>query len=375
MAFGLTLSAPTSRLRRFSIAVQLLVLAAAVLVLGLAARNVAENLQARGMTAGFDFLWREAGFGIGFTLIRFTEADTYARALLVGVLNTLLAAGLAMALATTLGLIIGIARLARHAPTRLAAASYVSLFRNLPLLLLVLFWHGAVVQQLPVVRQAFSILGVAFLSNRGLVLPAPSLAVPVPVLLAVAVGAALALALVLRRRGAGPLAAALALAAGAAILAMLRWEVPRLQGFNFRGGVTLVPELVSLVSALTVYNAAFIAEIVRGGIGAVARGQHEAAASLGLSRGLTMRLVVLPQALRAIIPPLANQYSHLIKGSSLATVIGYPDLVSVFLGTTLNQTGRAIEVVAITMTIFLVLSAVMAGATAWWNARVAIRER
>lgn len=353
--------------------VQLLLLALMVLALGLVGRNVALNLQARGMVGGFDFLWREAGFGIGFSLIRFDEADSYARVLLVGLLNTLLAAGLAMALATLLGLVVGVARLAPHALTQGAAALYVALFRNVPLLLLVLFWHGGVVQTLPGVRSAISFFGVAFLSNRGLVLPAPLL--PDPSLPAAGMAALAMLVVVLATRRSAALAAGIAAIAVVAGLALLRWELPSLQGFNFRGGVTLVPELVSLVTALTLYNAAFIAEIVRGGIASVGRGQHEAAASLGLPAARTMRLVVLPQALRAIIPPLANQYSHLIKASSLATVIGYPDLVSVFLGTTLNQTGRAIEVVAITMAIFLLLSALMAAAAAWWNARVAIPER
>jgi general L-amino acid transport system permease protein len=359
---------------RGAVALQLLVLAVAVLLGGLLLRNVAANLQARGMASGFDFLGREAGFAIGFALIPFDEASSYGRALLVGLLNTLLAAGLALVLATLLGLLVGIGRLAAHLPSRIAAGLFVGLLRNVPLLLLVLFWHGAVVQALPGVRQAFSIFDVAFLSNRGLVLPAPVLDLDRAWLAMVAMAAFVAGAETWRRRR--PRQAWLAFAAGGvALVAATDWDLPRLHGFNFRGGITLVPELVSLVTALSLYNAAFIAEIVRGGIASVPRGQIEAAVSMGLPAPLRMRLVVLPQAMRAIVPPLANQYSHLIKASSLATVIGYPDLVNVFLGTTLNQTGRAIEVVAITMAIFLLLSAAMAAATAAWNARVAIPER
>jgi len=359
---------------RGAIAVQLLVLAVAALAAGLLLRNVAANLQARGMASGFDFLGREAGFAIGFALIPYDEASSYGRALLVGLLNTLLAAGLALVLATALGLLVGIGRLATHLPSRVAAAGFVGLLRNVPLLLLVLFWHGAVVQALPGVRQALSLFGVVFLSNRGLVLPAP---VPDPgrAWLAGAALIALLAGIAARRLGRRRSSWLAFAAAAILLLAAPAWDVPSLSGFNFRGGITLVPELVSLVAALSLYNAAFIAEIVRGGINAVPRGQIEAATSMGLPPGLRMRLVVLPQAMRAIVPPLANQYSHLIKASSLATVIGYPDLVNVFLGTTLNQTGRAIEVVAITMAIFLLLSAAMAGATAAWNMHVAIPER
>lgn len=348
--------------------------------------NVSQNLQARGLASGFDFLGKEAGFAIGFSLIPFAETDTYGRAFLVGLINTALVAVVSMALATVLGILIGIARVSRHPPTAAAAAAYVEGWRNIPLLLQVLFWHQLLVNALPAVRQSLSVGGWIFLNNRGLVLPrfaADSLPVPSWLLLfglAVTLTGLLWAALGGKApsRSRQAVAAALAALLGLEILAVvfgLAWTKPELAGFNFEGGFILVPEFVALVVALVIYNAAFVAEIVRAGIEAVGKGQREAAAALGLTSGLIMRLVVLPQALRVIIPPLANQYSHMLKASSLATVIGYPDLVNVFLGTTLNQTGRAVEIVALTMAVFLVLSALVAAFTSWFNRRIAIVER
>jgi len=348
-------------------------------------QNISQNLQARGLASGFDFLGKEAGFAIGFSLIPFTEADTYGRAFLVGLLNTVLVALVSMALATVLGVLIGIARVSKHPPTAAAAAVYVEGWRNVPLLLQVLFWHQLLVNTLPGVRQSLSIGGWIFLNNRGLVLPAPGEdAAPLSfgwlcIVLAVTIAALLWVALAgrepspLRRWVAAAIASALTLELLFGTFG-LHWTRPELAGFNFQGGVTLVPEFVALVVALVIYNAAFVAEIVRAGIEAVGKGQREAASSLGLPPGLVMRLVVLPQALRVIVPPLANQYSHMLKASSLATVIGYPDLVNVFLGTTLNQTGRAVEIVSMTMAVFLVLSALVALFTSWFNRRIALVE-
>ncbi|WP_342363776.1 ABC transporter permease subunit [Terrarubrum flagellatum] len=349
------------------------------------AHNVSLNLKARGLVSGFDFLWREAGFGIGFSVIPFSETDSYARALLVGLTNTLLVAGVALILATLLGVVIGVARVARHAPTAAAARAYVELLRNIPLLVLVLFSHQLLINRLPPVRESLSLGDWIYLNNRGLVLPSMAsgnLAVPFILFLAViATCAALLatwmhrnLAISTRRTVAISLCAFLAAELFVAVFA-LDWRKPTLAGFNFRDGLTLVPEFVALASALIIYNAAFIAEIVRAGIESVSRGQREAAAALGLPSGLLMRLIILPQALRVIIPPLANQYSHLLKASSLATVIGYPDLVNVFLGTSLNQTGRAIEIVTITMAIYLALGGAIAAFTSWFNRRMALVER
>jgi general L-amino acid transport system permease protein len=348
------------------------------------AHNVALNLRARGLTSGFDFLWREAGFGIGFSVIPFRESDSYGRALLVGFLNTLLVASVALALATLLGLAIGLARLSRHAPTAAMAQGYVELFRNIPLLVLVLFSHQLLVNGLPPVRQSLHLGDWVYLNNRGLVLPSVASgtgAAPLLLFSMVATGAMLFVIFMRRTPAASARRPLVAVLCGLLALELwgatfgLDWRKPALAGFNFRNGVTLVPEFVALASALVVYNAAFIAEIVRAGVESVSGGQREAAATLGLQPALIMRLVVLPQALRVIIPPLANQYSQLLKASSLATVIGYPDLVNVFLGTSLNQTGRAIEIVTITMAIYLALNTTIVAFTSWINHRVALVER
>lgn len=361
-------------------------LIAVVALLAFLGHNIALNLKARGLASGFDFLSKEAGFAIGFSLIPFTETDTYGRAFIVGLLNTIFVAFVSMILATVLGTIIGVARVSKHPPTAAAALVYVEGLRNIPLLLQVLFWQQLLINGLPSVRQSFNLGGWVFLNNRGLVLPDVSTgALPVPPSLMAAIIAATLIGLiVIAFRWAEPsrrrqvtvwgLGALLALEVLLATLTV-DWSRPALTGFNFRNGVVLVPEFVALVVALTIYNAAFIAEIVRAGIESVNKGQREAAAALGLPPRLTMRLIVLPQAMRVVIPPLANQYSHLLKASSLATVIGYPDLVNVFLGTTLNQTGRAIEIVTMTMAVYLVLSALVAGFTSWFNARVALVER
>lgn len=377
---------PPTRLRRAlrRIVLQATVLIAVGALLIYLAHNVVLNLHARGLASGFDFLWKEAGFAIGFSLIPFTEADTYGRAFLVGLLNTALVAVVSMTLATLFGLAVGVARVSKHPPTATASLLYVESFRNIPLLLQVLFWHQLLVNTLPAVRQSLSFGGWAFLNNRGLVLPrvdAEWLS-PFALFLALSATAVGLLALTLSR--AEPTRArTLTTSALAALLVLevvvaavgLEWHRPRLAGFNFEGGVILVPEFVGLVVALTTYNAAFVAEIVRAGIQSVSRGQREAAAALGLPPSLTMRLIILPQAMRVVIPPLANQYSHMLKASSLATVIGYPDLVNVFLGTALNQTGRAIEIVAMTMAVFLFLTALVAAFTSWFNRYFALVER
>ncbi|MHB2168998.1 amino acid ABC transporter permease [Alsobacter sp. R-9] len=368
-----------------SLAWQGLVLVSVAAALTYLGQNISQNLQARGLASGFDFLGKEAGFAIGFSLIPFSEADTYGRAFVVGLLNTVLVAVVSMALATVLGVLIGIARVSKHPPTAMAAAIYVEGWRNVPLLLQVLFWHQLLVNTLPGVRQSLSVGGWVFLNNRGLVLPGPGddmapmsfgwlcivLALTIAALLWVALGGKAPSPL--RRWVAAALAGTLTLELVFGTFG-LHWSRPELAGFNFQGGVTLVPEFVALVVALVIYNAAFVAEIVRAGIEAVGKGQREAASSLGLHPGLVMRLVVLPQALRVIVPPLANQYSHMLKASSLATVIGYPDLVNVFLGTTLNQTGRAVEIVAMTMAVFLLMSALVALFTSWFNRRIALVE-
>ena len=379
---------PTGRSRRNlgSILWQAAALIAVIALLIFFGHNIALNLRARGLASGFDFLSKEAGFAIGFSLIPFNEADTYGRAFIVGLLNTIFVAFVSMVLATVLGVIVGVARVSKHPPTAGAALVYVEGLRNIPLLLQVLFWQQFLINGLPSVRQSLDLGGWVFLNNRGLVLPDISAgALPVPPLLMAITTIATFISLVviaLRRSEPSRRQQLTLLSLGALliievllIVGTVEWRRPLLTGFNFQNGVTLIPEFVALVVALTVYNAAFIAEVVRAGIESVNKGQREAASALGLTPRLTMRLIILPQAMRVIIPPLANQYSHLLKASSLATVIGYPDLVNVFLGTTLNQTGRAIEIVALTMAVYLILSAFVAVFTSWFNTRMALVER
>jgi len=371
------------RAKRVAFIQQALVLLAVGLLVALIARNTIINLQARGLASGFDFLWQEAGFKIAFALIPVDATSTYGRVFVAGLLNSLLIAALGIVAATLLGFVLGIARVSPSPPLRFLTRGYVELVRNLPLLLHLLLWQTVILRSLPTVKDAIGLGGIAFLSNRGLYLPTPLLGNQANLLLAAAT-AMTAIAWILHRRArscgkASPLLAK-GLSAGSLLLLVLvliglDWQVPQLSGFDYRGGLKLMPEFVSLIAALTLYNAAFIAEIVRAGIQSVDKGQREAAAALGLSSRQILRLVIVPQALRVIVPPIANQYTHIIKASSLATVVGFPDLVNVFLGTSLNQTGRAVEIVAMTAAVYLVLCAAVALATEAFNRRVALVER
>jgi general L-amino acid transport system permease protein len=353
------------------------------------ALNARANLAALGITSGFGFLDTTAGFGVNQSLIPYNEADTYARVFVVGLLNTLLVAGVGIVLATVLGFCIGIARLSPNWLVARLGGGYVELIRNLPLLFQMLFWYLAVLGALPGPRQSVSLLGEVFLNNRGIIVPAPVFgegAGWVVGALVIGMVATIVLRVWARRRQDRtgrpfPLwSVSLALIVGLPLVTLaalgfpISFETPVLRGFNFVGGVRLLPEFVALLIALTTYTAAFIAEVVRGGILAVPRGQSEAAAALGLRRGLTLRLIVVPQALRVIVPPLANQYLNLTKNSTLAAAIGYPDLFSVFAGTALSQTGQAIEIIAITMAVYLVISLLTSGLMNWYNMRVAIRR-
>lgn len=374
------------RAKRVAFIQQALVLLAVGLLVALIARNTIINLQARGLASGFDFLWQEAGFKIAFALIPVDATSTYGRVFVAGLLNSLLIAALGIVAATLLGFVLGIARVSPSPPLRFLTRGYVELVRNLPLLLHLLLWQTVILRSLPTVKDAIGLGGIAFLSNRGLYLPMPLLGNQANLLLSTlaAATAMTAIAWILHRRArsrgeASPLLAK-GLSAGSLLLLVLvliglDWQVPQLSGFDYRGGLKLMPEFVSLIAALTLYNAAFIAEIVRAGIQSVDKGQREAAAALGLSSRQILRLVIVPQALRVIVPPIANQYTHIIKASSLATVVGFPDLVNVFLGTSLNQTGRAVEIVAMTAAVYLVLCAAVALATEAFNRRVALVER
>ena len=352
--------------------------------------NARENLERANIASGFDFLWSRAGFAISQSLISYTSDDSYARAFVVGLLNTLLVGLLGVVLATILGVLAGVARLSRNWLIAGIAAVYVETFRNVPVLLQLLFWYKAVLAVLPGPRQAIALPVGSNLSNRGLLLPWPIaepgfsdtlMALLVAIVLAVGVGSWA------RRRqlATGRPFPAFWTGLGLIILlpivvflvtgAPLTLSYPELKGFNFVGGLHIQPEFVALLLGLSIYTATFIAEIVRAGILAVARGQSEAAHALGLRSGPTLRLVIIPQAMRVIIPPLTNQYLNLIKNSSLAVAVGYPDLVSVFAGTVLNQTGQAVEAILLTMLVYLTISIATSLFMNWFNNRVALVER
>jgi general L-amino acid transport system permease protein len=335
--------------------------------------NARTNLQSQRIASGFGFLSNNAGFDVNQTLIPFSGSDTYARVFVVGLLNTLLVSVIGIFFATVIGFVIALGRLSPNWLLSRLSGGYVELVRNLPVLFQILFWYLAVLAALPNPRQSISLFGYFFLSNRGLVIPRPIAdpgLEPFAYVVLVAIVAALGLRHYARRQlfehgrmiRIWPIV--LGLLIGLPLLTALifgapvGFEVPVLKGFNFSGGSRLIPEFVALTLALSLYTGAFIAEIVRAGIQSVHKGQMEAGASLGLSRGSTLRLIVVPQAMRVILPPLTSQYLNLTKNSSLAVGIGYPDLVSVFAGTTLSQTGQAIEIIAITMGVYLLISLV-----------------
>jgi general L-amino acid transport system permease protein len=353
--------------------------------------NARSNLAAKGVISGFGFLDNSAGFDVSQALIPYGPTDSLRRLYLVGLLNTLLVAVLGIIFATVLGFIIGIARLSSNWLVARLAGGYVELVRNLPLLFQLLFWYLAVLGTLPAPRDSISLFGAIFLNNRGVVLPRPILGDAMGrVALAFTVGllAVWALRRLGQRRQAATgkpfptfwvglvLLAGLPLGVAIARGFPIALELPRLQGFNFVGGWRVIPEFVALLIGLVIYTAAFIAETVRGGILAVARSQSEAAYALGLSGPLTTRLVVIPQALRVIIPPLTSHYLNLTKNSSLAVGIGYPDLFAVFAGTALNQSGaQVIEIMGITMATYLALSLATSALMNFYNARMRLVER
>ena len=369
---------------------QLLVVAAVAAFLLFIIGNVQENLSERGIRTGFGFLERTAGFGIGQTLIEYSKDSTYGRTFVIGLLNTLMVGGLGVLAATIVGFIVGIARLSPNWLLARLANAYIETFRNIPLLLQIFFWYFAVLRALPSARESLTFGEAFFLNVRGLFIPEPLFESGfglIPAAFVVAIVASIALVVWNKRRHEAtgqrlPVGWIVpALIFGFPLLVLLAtgvpvtWELPEMTGFNFRGGITVIPEFLALWLALTIYTASFIAEIVRSGIQAIPHGQTEAAQALSLPRKLVLRLIVIPQAMRVIIPPLTSQYLNLIKNSSLATAIGYPDLVSVFAGTTLNQTGQAIEVIAMTMAVYLIISLLVSMFMNWFNARFALVER
>src|SRR5215831_11492060 len=363
---------------------------ASVLALGaFLVHNTVVNLRRQNIASGFGFLDREAAFGIGESLIAYSPADTYARAFLVGLLNTLYVAGLGIVLATVLGTVMGIARLSGNWLIRKLAQIYVETFRNVPLLLQLFFWWALLRESAPAPRQAWQPLPDVFVSNRGITFAVPS---PDPaygwmaVAFCIGIVAAIGVSRWAKRRQArtgqqfptGWVGLGLILGLPFAVFlangAPLALDRPELKGFNFVGGHAVSPEFAALLLGLVIYTGAFTAEIVRAGILAVSWGQSEAAMALGLKGGQRMRLIVLPQALRVIVPPMTSQYLSLTKNSSLAVAIGYPDLVSIA-GTTISQTGQAVEGITMIMAVYLTISLIISALMNLYNRAVALVER
>ncbi len=352
--------------------------------------NTVENLRAANIASGFGFLSDRAGFDIAQKPIEFTPDDTHGRAFLVSLVNTVIVAVLGIIGATVLGFLAGVARLSPNWLLSKVAMVYVETFRNVPLLLQLLFWYKAVLSVLPGPRQGIVLPLASNLSNRGLIIPRPVTgdgfgAVEVAFLVAIAVVFGLSRWASRRQEATGQIfptfRVGVAVLIGLPLVVFilvgmpLGFEYPELKGFNFVGGFVIKPELMALLLGLIIYTGAFIAEVVRAGILAISHGQTEAAFALGLKPGVTMRRIIIPQAMRVIIPPLTSQYLNLTKNSSLAVAVGYPDLVAVFAGSTLNITGRAVEVIFITMGVYLTISLITAFFMNWFNARVALIER
>jgi general L-amino acid transport system permease protein len=353
------------------------------------AHNTATNLQRQGIASGFGFLSTTAGFDMTMSLIPYSEESSYGMAFLAAVANTLLVSLLGVILATILGFGIGVARLSSNWLVARIAETYIEIIRNIPLLLQIFFWYFAVLRALPGPRNSLSLGESIFLNIRGLYIPRP---VPLDGWQWVGLAALLALGIVIyvfrwtRRKHDRTgqivpikrwllLTPFLPLGTYFLMGSPISLEMPQLQGFNFQSGMVLIPELVALLLALTIYTASFIAEIVRAGIQAIPKGQTEAAMSLGLSRRRALQFVIIPQALRIIIPPLTSQFLNLTKNSSLAAAIAYPDLVLVFAGTVLMQTGQAVEVILLTMAVYLVISLSISFAMNIYNRRMALVER
>ena len=374
-----------------SIIYQVALCAAVGFLLFGAATNAIENLRRAHIASGFGFWETTAGFEISQTLISYSaDVSTYGRAFWVGLLNTLLVAGAGIVFATIIGFVVGISRLSKNWLLAKVATGYVESIRNIPLLLQLLFWYNAVLKSLPAMRESFTIPGGIYLNNRGLFLPKPVFHHGFEAVLAamiVGIAAAVAFKVWARKRQERTgqqtpvfwVVLGLIVGLPFAVMVLLGFPIdfhfPQAGRFNITDGIEVLPEFAALLFGLSIYTAAFIAEVVRAGILAVSHGQIEAAYSLGLRPRPTLRLIVVPQAMRVIIPPLTSQYLNLIKNSSLAVAIGYPDLVQVFTGTVLNQTGQAVEVVAITMLVYLTISLGTSLLMNIYNRRVALVER
>lgn len=358
------------------------------LLAGYGIYNVGVNLEKAGITTGFGFLSEPSGFDISQTLIEYSRTSTYARALVVGLLNTLLVSGLGIVFSTILGFFLGIIRLSPNWLISRMATTFTEIIRNIPLLLQVLFWYLAILAPLPGPRDALNLGDTVFLCNRGLQIPRLNFEsgfgfVAASFVTGIVITIGLSWWNSRRQLATGKRFPAKSL--GLALLLVLsliaffladcpvQIERPELKGFNFRGGVTVLPELIALLLALTLYAATFIGEFVRSGILAVDKGQREATQALGYRPFLAYRLIIIPQAMRLVTPPLISQYLTIIKNSSLAVVIGYPELIHVFAGTALNQSGQAVEIISITMAIYLVISLLISLLMNWYNQKYALK--
>jgi len=373
---------------------QILTLLFIILVFGFFTMNAQENMGARGLEFGFGFLKTQASFDIQFSLIDYDGSHSYARAYLVGLLNTLLVAFIGIILATLLGAVVGVARLSPNYLIRKTASFYIEFFRNIPLLLQIFFWYFAALRALPMLEDAPMILNSSFMTIKGLYTPAP-IWINFDVFFTTIIVAMIIIFIFARYakkkqeqegKRLPVLIISLAIFIGLPLLTFLvggvdlSWSFPVIRqmsqsSYTFDGGLKIPPELIALTLALTLYTATFIAENVRAGIQGIGKGQKEAAASIGLTPGQVLKLVIMPQALRIIIPPTTNQYLNLTKNSSLAAAIAYPDLVLVFAGTAMMQTGRAIEIVGITMATYLTISLCISLLMNWYNKRIAIQEK
>lgn len=356
--------------------------------------NMIANREAQGRPFSYDFMNNIAGFPVAMSMIPLDLNSTITRVMVAGILNTMLAGVVSILLATIIGFIVGIARLSPNYLISRMAAGYIEVFRNIPLLVQLSFWYFGVLKLMPQQKDSISLFDGAFLNVRGLFIPRPIVqgsfaAVVIAVIIGIVATTLIHRWSVQRQAATGErfpvLTTGLGLVIGFPVVVWilvaitmgspLAWDYPLLQGFNFQGGIVVLPELNALVIGLSIYTAAYIAEIVRGGIQAVSHGQTEAALALGLRRSWTLRLVIVPQSLRIIVPPLTSQYLNVIKNSTLAVFVGFPDFVSLFTGTILNQTGREVEVMAVTMTFYLAISLVISMFMNWYNKRIALVER
>ncbi len=369
---------------------QLLTIIGLVAFLWYIGSNTIHNIEQRGITTGFDFLDTTAGFAINESPIPYSETSTYWRVFEVGILNMLIVSFWAIILSTILGLIIGVARLSKNWLISKLAGAYIDIFRNIPILLQILFWYNVVLATLPSPRKSIEFFDTIFLNNRGFIIPKPIFGesgwfIIIGFIVAIIIIYFINRWLDRRQEQTGEefifLPWAILLLVTIPYLFYLFapnsivWEIPHLKGFNFKGGKVFSPEFLALVFALTIYTATFIAEAIRSGIEAVKKGQKEAAISIGLTPYQSLKLVILPQAIRIAIPPTINQYLNIIKNSSLATAIGYPEIVTVFAGTALNQVGQAIEIISMTMAVYLVVSLLVSALLNFINHKLKIKER